>query len=248
MHIKSWFKRAVVVCSSVAIAFGAAPAHSVDAVQLVTDLKSSQANTNIYDADGTLTDHIDWAGPQRTAVSVCGTFITMLLKHTYGLTDAQFHAKTGSNSPNAAKYYDAIGASSGFTKLQGTDQLIQGDLVAVKYPAGQQSSGHMMLVDGVSGFQSRVLSTQTFLANNAEPNVAGFFDVSVIDSSSSYHGKADTRYTAPGGIGSGGIFRLFVDSAYQIVGYTWSNDKTSAYKRVADGNLVGLGRLQTTGW
>jgi hypothetical protein len=130
----------------------------------------------------------------------------------------------------------------------GDRSIDAGDLIAVKYPASQQSSGHMMLVDAVSVFQSRVLSNQTFLANNAEPNIAGFFDETVIDSSASYHGKTDTRYTAPGGIGSGGIFRLCVDSAYQIVGYTWSNEKSSAYKRVVDGNLVGLGRLQTTGW
>ena len=73
------------------------------AEQLVSDLLSNSANVNVYDADGTLTDHIDWTGSPREAVSVCGTFVTMLMKHTYGFTDAQYKAKTGSSSPSAAK-------------------------------------------------------------------------------------------------------------------------------------------------
>lgn len=248
MKLKTWIRSSVLAACSVAIAVAATPQHSSDANQLVTDLVSNSANVNIYDADGTLADHIDWAGSPREAVSVCGTFITMLMKHTYGFTDAQYKAKTGSTSPNAAKYYDAIVASSGFTQLQGIDQIAQGDLLAVKYPAGQQSSGHMILVDSVSAFQPRILSAQTFLANNAEPAISGYFDVAVIDSSASYHGRTDSRYVKPGGIGRGGIFRVYVNSAYQITGYTWSTDKTSVYKAVADGYLVGMGRLQRALW
>lgn len=248
MQTKNILNMILAAGCSVTMALAAAPQHVTDAVQLVTDLNSNSANVNVYDGDGTLTDQIDWSGNQRTAVSVCGTFITMLVKHTYGFTDAQYKAKTGSTSPNAAKYYDAIAANSGFTSLLGIDQLTEGDLLAVKYPAGQQSSGHMMLVETVSTFQSRTLSAQYFLANNAEPEIAGYFDVKVIDSSASYHGKDDTRYTKPGGIGRNGTFRVYVDSAYKITGYTWSTDKSSAYKKVADGFLVGMGRLAVATW
>ena len=121
-------------------------------------------------------------------------------------------------------------------------------MIAIKYPAGQQSSGHMMLVEAVSTFQARILSNQTFLANNAEPSIVGYFDVTVIDSSASYHGKSDSRYTKPGGIGRNGIFRVYVDSAYQITGYIWSNEKSSTYKRVADGYVVAPGRLNPVTW
>ncbi len=247
-HTNRIIRNSILAAWTVAVSFAATPQHSANANQLVTDLLSNTANVNIYDADGTLADHIDWTGSPREAISVCGTFITMLMKHSYGLTDAQYKARTGSTSPNAAKYYDAIAASSGFLKLQAVDQTLQGDLIAVKYPAGQQSSGHMMLIDSVSAFQPRTFSTQTFLDNNAEPQVVGYFDVSVFDSSASYHGKTDTRYTKPGGIGRGGIFRIYVDSAWQITGYTWSTEKSSAYKKVADGYLVGLGRLQLASW
>ncbi len=246
--MKNWIGKSIVTACSVAISFGATPQHTMDAIQLVADLNSNSANVNVYDGDGTLTDRIDWTGSPRTAISVCGTFVTMLMKHAYGFTSAQYSAKTGSSSPNAARYYDAITASSGFTRLLGIDQLAQGDLIAIKYPTGQQSSGHIMLVNAVSTFQSRILSNQSFLANNGEPLVAGYFDITVIDSSASYHGKSDTRYSKPGGIGSNGIFRIYVDSAYQITGYTWSNEKTSVYRKVVSGYLVGLGRLQTGMW
>lgn len=248
MNIRTWIRNTILATCSAAVLLGSTPQHSTEANQLVTDLLANPANVNMYDGDGTLADRIDWTGSPRQAISVCGSFITMLMKHTYGFTDAQYKAKTTSSSPNAAKYYDAIAASSGFAKLQGIDQTVQGDLIAIKYPAGLQSSGHMMLVEAVSSFQARVLSNQTFLANNAEPAIVGYFDVTVIDSSASFHGKSDSRYTKPGGIGRNGIFRVYVDSAYQIVGYTWSNEKSSAYKRVADGYLVGLGRLNPVTW
>jgi hypothetical protein len=244
----AWIWKAAATWAATAIAFGATPQHASDANQLVADLNSNVANTNIYDADGNLTDQIDWVGSPRTAISVCATFVTMLMKHSYGLTDAQYKAKTGSSSPNSARYYDAIAAWSGFTPVAAVDQMLQGDVIAIKYPAGQNSSGHTMVVDTVSTFQSRVLSNQTFLANNGEPAVAGYFDVTVIDSSASYHGKTDTRYLKPGGIGRNGIFRIFVDGAFQITGYTWSNEKSSVYKKAADGYLLGMGRFQPAGW
>src|SRR4051794_20480587 len=90
------------------------PPHFNDANQLITDLASNPLNVNVYDADGSLEDKIDWTGSPRTAISVCGTFVTMLMKHTYALSDAKFVARTGSKSPNAAKWHDAIVASSGF--------------------------------------------------------------------------------------------------------------------------------------
>src|SRR5205809_5914641 len=75
-----------------------------DANQLITDLASNPLNVNVYDADGNLDDKIEWTGSPRTAISVCGTFITMLMKHTYALSNAQFTARTSSTSPNAAKW------------------------------------------------------------------------------------------------------------------------------------------------
>ena len=104
MNTRTWIRNTIIASCSAAILFGSTPQHAADANQLVTDLLANPANVNMYDGDGTLTDQIDWTGSPRQAVSVCGTFITMLMKHTYGFTNAQYQAKTTSTSPNAAKY------------------------------------------------------------------------------------------------------------------------------------------------
>ena len=243
------FRTLLLAASSAAmLAAQAGPQHFQDANQLITDLNSSSANTNIYDGDGSLTDKIDWTGSPRTAISVCGTFMTMLLKHTYNLTDAQFTAKTGSISPNAAKYHDAINAASGFTTITRVDQLVAGDILAIKYPATQNSSGHVMMVQLVGDYQQRSNSKQEFLDNGAESSITGYYDVTVIDSSSSYHGSSDTRAKKPGGIGRNGIFRVYVDNSFAITGYTWSTAKTSEYKKASDGYVLAMGRIVTGTW
>jgi hypothetical protein len=228
-----------------------AQAHFNDANNLITSLLADPANINIYDGDGSLTDQIDWVklqGTPQKAVSVCGTFMTMLLKHTYGFTNAQFTAKTGSTSPNAAKYHDAIVAQSGFTRIASVDHAAPGDVISIKYPLGGNTSGHVMMVQSVGPWQPRANSTQNFLAYGAEPAVAGYYNVTVIDSSSSYHGSNDTRKNKPGGIGRNGVVRIYVDGAFQITGYTWSEYNTSEYKTTAAGYSVAIGRLVNGAW
>ncbi len=243
------FRTLILTASSAAIlAAQAGPLHFQDANTLITDLASDSANVNIYDGDGNLTDKIDWTGSPRTAISVCGTFMTMLLKHTYGLTNAQFTAKTGSTSPNATKYHDAIVAESGFTRVPRVDQLVPGDIMAIKYPASMQSSGHVMMVQVLGDYHQRSDSRQEFLLNGNQPDVMGYYDVTVIDSSSSYHGSSDSRHSKPGGIGRNGIFRIYVDNNFVITGYTWSTAKTSEYKRTVDGFDLTLGRIVTGSW
>ncbi len=55
-----------------------------------------------------------------------------------------------------------------------------------------------------------------FLRDGGEPAIVGFYDITVVDSSSTFHGSGDSRANKPGGIGRNGVVRIFV------VGYTWS--------------------------
>jgi hypothetical protein len=230
------------------LAAQAGPTHFNDANQLITDLASNPLNVNVYDADGSLEDRIDWTGSPRAAISVCGTFITMLMKHTYALSNAQFTARTGSTSPNAAKWHDAIVASSGFQRITAVDAMLPGDVIAIKYPAGENSSGHAMMVQAVSALQQRWQSTQTFLQNGAEPDITGYYDVTVIDSSASFHGSTDSRASKPGGIGRDGIYRVYVNAQGQITGYTWSTVNNSAYKKTSAGYTTAMGRIIPAIW
>lgn len=204
----------------------AQPAHLVQAQQLITGLASNPNNINIYGSTSTdpqngTSAHIDWVGSPRTAISECSTFLTLLMEQSYGYTKTAFRARTGGYSPNAAKYYDNILAGNSFLQLSAPMNLMPGDIMAVKYPIGSESSGHVMVIESVGAWQPRAASGQTFLQGTAYPEITGFYDITVIDSSASFHGPTDTRALKPGGIGRG-VARLFVDANLNFTGYTWS--------------------------
>jgi hypothetical protein len=240
----------LLVCAAFAAALpgllGAPPPHLTQGEALVTSLSSDAKNINEYGTDyaaaqnGT-SAHIDWTGDPRTAISECSTFLTLLLEHTYGYTQSAFYAKTGHYSPTAANYYDAITAHKSFTPVAGPAVLLPGDTIAVKYPAGQEATGHMMTVVSVGPWQPRANSTQTFLAGGYS-NIYGYYDVTVMDSSASFHGPTDTRANKPGGIGIG-VARFYVDASHNFTGYTWSTVNASAYYSAATtGYLTAFGR------
>ena len=105
-----------------------------------------------------------------------------------------------------------------------------------------------MVVQAVSALLQRWESTQTFLQNAAEPDITGFYDVTVIDSSASFHGSTDSRASKPGGIGRNGVYRVYVNAQGQITGYTWSTVNNSAYKKTANGYITAMGRILPSTW
>jgi hypothetical protein len=211
---------------------GGSTAHLAEANTLVNILDK---NNNKYDDDGISNSFINWDGSE--AWTNCATFITLLLKHTYGWTDADFVNWWQSSSPTAARYHDQIAAQNRFAQVLYRSQILPGDLIAIEYPAGSAVTGHVMLVAG----------PPTLRSPGTNPIIAGTlqYEVPVIDSSSSYHGPTDTRHPnnggVPGGIGRG-VFRLYVDAGDQIVGYTWSTYSNSTYYNQSQRHLV-VGRL-----
>jgi hypothetical protein len=89
--------------------------------------------------------------------------------------------KTGSPSPHSKLYYGAIAKSSRFYLVSDISIALRGDLIAIK---------HRMVIDSVSSYKPRSMSSQDFLVNET---MASTYDIVVIDSSSSYHGKYDSR-------------------------------------------------------
>jgi hypothetical protein len=212
--------------------------HLDDANALIAILNK---NNNLYDDDSISNSYINWDG--SAAWTNCSTFATILLKHTYGWTDGDFSFWWQSTSPSAAKYHDLIQAGNRFTQIFDRDQIQAGDFIAIKYPAGGSSTGHLMMVAG--DITARTASN---------PVVAGTtqYEVPVIDSSSSYHGTTDTRHPTQGGGGEGigkGVFRIYVDAnnQNQIVGYTWSTANGTYYDQSAPAATLRhlmVGRLQ----
>lgn len=216
--------------------FGAAfwPTHLNKANTLVYAVQPSINNQ--YDDDGISNNsYITWDG--SAAWTNCATFVSLLLQHSYNWSDADLKARWDSTSPTAAKYHDEIEAQHSFTQITLRSQIQAGDIMAIKYPNGASATGHVMVIA-----DAPVLRTAT------NPQVANTtqYEVSVIDSSSSFHGSLDTRNPNNGGGSEGigkGIFRIYVDANDQIVGYTWSTAANSTYYAQAQRHLV-VGRLQ----
>lgn len=215
-----------------------APAHVRQAEQLVDNLRN--ASENVY---GGGKRHIDWSADHCAARTVCSSFITLLLQHTYGWTGDDIKLLTGSANPEADAYHDAIVDHDGFKRILHAAALRPGDFIAIKYTDhhisrnGVQDTGHVMLVD-----------EPPVLVDSAEPIVDGTrqYTVTIIDSSASGHGPTDTRHRGrgeyTGGIGKG-VIRLYANDQDRIVGYTWSNTPKSEYYCGPDRDIV-AGRLR----
>lgn len=205
-------------------------AHSSDAESLVDDLSVSR--DNVYGSDPS---YIEWRGTRSSARTVCGTFITQLLSHTYGLTPSTFTQWMGSTSPDAETYHSAIMAENHFTRITNIEDVQPGDLIAIKHEGGSVS-GHMMVVASSPRPESA--------SSPVVPNTTQY-SLSVIDSSSSHHGDSDTRVTHPSSSGNGigrGRIRIYVNDSLRPVGYTWSTSAASDYYGVGSRPLA-IGRI-----
>lgn len=184
---------------------------------------------NIQPADNfynTQADSVTWTGQQGAIAYYCSTdcsgMFTKLLKQSYGYSDTYFKTWTGLANPYAYTYYNEIVKRDHFTRISKISGIAAGDIIAMKYPSGSTSTGHIMIADGPA-----VLRTST------APLITGTvqYEIPVNDCSSSGHGSLDTRYNNGNwddGVGRG-IFRIYADSRGNMLGYTWSTFSNSVY-------------------
>ncbi|WP_338847091.1 hypothetical protein V8J88_00055 [Massilia sp. W12] len=151
------------------------------------------------------------------ATSQCGSFMALLLQQSYPQLSADvLQGLTGSVSPDAAQWYDALDpaiahsayrgmalqpldAAAGLAangrrlRLHGSLLLQRGDLLVSKYKAGD-SRGHVMMVESfIAPAPAQVMSLQDTRAIPGVSLVRRWM-VTVIDSTSSAHGSSDSRY------------------------------------------------------
>lgn len=215
-----------------------APAHLTTAVGLVVKLRYAAEN---YYGGGKR--HIDWDAEPAAARTVCSSFTTLLLQHTYGWTNDQIREWLGAANPEAFQYYNAITAKNRFRRIVHVDRIRPGDILAVKYTDhhvsrnGVEDTGHVMLV---ASAPQRIAAHAPLVKGTTQ------YVVDVIDSSASGHGVTDTRYrrggSFTGGIGRG-VFRIYADSDGRIGGYSWSDGARSPFYTRPNRILV-AGRLR----
>jgi len=202
---------------------------------LVTELQPE--NTSYQHKQG----FIKWRGDDGAAVAEsrtdCSGFLNVLLERAYALTPGDFEKWLGKRRPLASEYHDAIAQQQRFRLITTARNVRAGDVIAIRYPPGtNENTGHIMIVE-----------SPPVRRNNSKPEIDNTqqWEVSVIDSSESGHGRTDTRRKPDGTFGSGvgqGIFRLYTNPSGEIVGYTWSTFANSDYYDQTMRHLV-IGRL-----
>lgn len=213
------------------------PVHLVQARELVQNLQGASLNTY-----GGGHRAIDWDARPCSARTVCSSFATLLLEHSYAWPQGFVKKWLGHSDPLAADYYDAITGHNGFKQIVHVSRLQHGDLLAIRYTDhhvsrnGVEDTGHVMVVDEVLAAGKPKPPLQ--------PGTKQVF-VAVIDSSASGHGPSDTRHVGKGkftgGIGRG-VMRIYADGEDHIAGYAWSDEKRSEFYAAPDRILV-AGRL-----
>ncbi|MEN9864665.1 MAG: hypothetical protein RL748_255 [Pseudomonadota bacterium] len=158
------------------------------------------------------------------ATAQCGSFTAQLLLQSYeGIITADvLTALTGSNSPSAQEWHDAIDPAqshpdnpSNGVSLQALDQalasptgrtlrsnnttlLAVGDILAAKYSTSS-ATGHVMTVSSITAPAAD--QALTLSGTRVIPGVTSVkrWTVQVLDSSSSVHGSSDSRYQKDSG-------------------------------------------------
>jgi hypothetical protein len=184
--------------------------------------------------------YVHWLGVDGYSTyenrSKCASFVTSILMQSYGWTGTDFKTWMASTSPTADKYYNAITQQNGFYVIGNVNDIVPGDIFAIKYPSGSTVTGHLMVARGVAVPRT-----------SSAPIIDGTYqyEIQVIDSSQSGHGPTDTRRNADGTYNPGagiGVLRLYVDSAGALVGYTWSTYSNSQFYDSSTRPIV-VGRL-----
>jgi hypothetical protein len=179
---------------------------------------------------------VAWSDP-ASSYTDCSGFVDHLLMHTYGYTPDDFKRWFDSHRPSAKRYYDAINEQTGFTRIDHITDLRPGDFISVKYLTRTDNTGHIMLVDKAA---------ERLPTSRAEQHGEAWA-VTVIDSSESGHGPADTRHKQGDngkdhdGIGRG-IVRIYADRDGRPVGFSWSASAKSAFRSSEEEPIV-FGRL-----
>ena len=184
--------------------------------------------------------HVSWKGidgaTQYESHTDCSGFLNALFERAYGFDKQYYQRWLGKGRPYAITYHDAIASQHGFTRVDRVGDVRPGDIIAIQYPDGSENTGHIMLV-----------AERPAPRPPSKPVITGTeqWEITIIDSSNSGHGKTDTRRKDDGTFSSGvgeGVFRLYTGRDGRIAGYTWSTLGASDFYDQDTRNLV-IGRL-----
>lgn len=225
--------------ADVAVYLEAAPHTPLEfAKSLVHDLDASDTSYRHRN------EHVAWKGirgaARTEAHADCSGLINALLEIAYGYDRKTFLEWLGRARPLAASYHDAISAHKRFESVTRVADAVPGDLIAIRYPEDSENSGHIALIAELARKRPR--------GRNDAANLDAW-EVRVIDSSRSGHGKSDSRRRPDGSFGGGvgtGTMVIYTAADGSVAGYAWSDVPGSRFFAQAERDLV-IGRLATRG-
>lgn len=250
MRSKTVFSRTLQIAAFAAVATASAasatwPADHLNQAFDWNDPLIDMAN-NAYGSPASITTD---ASGNVHALAKCGSFTALLLKASYAaITDDVLTALTGSNSPYADQWYNAIlteksdstrtGASNvAFHRRTSVAAIQAGDILASTYTL-TGDTGHVMTVQSLTlAAANTTLPTGKTISGVGAVNR---YEVTVYDATKSPHGAyasnpaPDTRYrqvnsvwTKDEGVGSGTIVIYEEVSTGRIVAWAWNVSPTT---------------------
>ncbi len=185
---------------------------------------------------------VRWGAEGSPAVchTDCSGLLMSLLTRTNPVWDAaSFKRNFGSTRPTARRFHDGIMAGKGFMAVGKITEVRPGDVIAIKFPPGGDSTGHVMIV---AEAPRKVAPTKPVVPETEQ------WLVTILDETTSGHGPADTRRnpdkTFRGGLGQG-VFRFYTGPDGVPCGYAWSALPGSAFQSGAE-RKIAIGRLDAT--
>ena len=129
---------------------------NADEVSLISGLTARLNNVYLIGSPSTVTWGTPDDLPSWIARARCSSFVTWVLKHTYGwATDAYFTQYFQDRIPEAADYRQAFAAGTAgprFQLIRKVTDLLPGDLIAVDYQGQVDgNTGHIVMVRAIKG-------------------------------------------------------------------------------------------------
>ena len=200
-------------------------------------LSSLKPENTAYRHSGRVYWQNDNQESESRAFTDCSGLINSLLERAAITQIEGLNTSARHGSPKARDYYRQIVAENGFRRIEFLANVRAGDLLAIEYPPGDENTGHVMLIDTAP--VPRKSATPPLIENTVQ------WEVRVIDSTQSPHGREDNRRSIGGrkrnGVGHG-ILRIYADSKDRPVGYSWSTLSSSIYRGARDRPLA-IGRI-----
>ncbi len=163
----------------------------------------------------------------------CSGLVAALFRYSYGYSRKELRLWLHRPTGHSISFFEAVSHDRGFRRIMRVQDILPGDILTYKLPAGASNYGHVMIVNGVP---EEIKSSNNSLLR---------WKVPIIDCTGKGHGTSDSRYLGDdrfqSGIGKGN-FCIYSDQEGNIAGCAWSLAPDAKFYSIQNRPFV-VGRL-----